>query len=157
MWVKWTIGAWQELQASRRGYHGPPIERGHSTPRNRTEKALDARGRETASDCSGSRPVALARCAAVAPRRNWGWTTRPAISGMDGWVDGWMDGQTDGWTDGMGSYHGHGRRVRLLPNRWARPGQAEQTINHGGQRSPVGKTHVCSDESAASRAGAGCP
>ena len=121
MWVKWTIGAWQELQASRRGYHGPPIERGHSTPRNRTEKALDARGRETASDCSGSRPVALARCAAVAPRRNWGWTTRPAISGMDGWMDG------------MGSYHGHGRRGEAA----AQPlGQAGASRTNNQSRRP---------------------
>jgi hypothetical protein len=39
---------------------------------------LGARGRETAGDwMTGSRPVALARCAAVAPRRSRGWTTRP--------------------------------------------------------------------------------
>ena len=155
MWVKWTIGSWQELQASRRGYHPPSnVDTQPHVAEHRCHRTPSMRG-------------VVRRPVTAVDRGRWHWPAAlqwrhvatgvgqrgPAISGMGGWMG-------DGWTDGMGSYHGHGKRVRLLPNRRPRPGQAEQTIKSQRPEIPR-RQHPCllwlTDEPAASRASGSWP
>ena len=105
MWVKWTIGSWQELQASRRGYHPPSnVDTQPHVAEHRCHRTPSMRG-------------VVRRPVTAVDRGRWHWPAAlqwrhvatgvgqrgPAISGMGGWMgDGWMMGgwKHSGWVDG---------------------------------------------------------